>query len=113
MNRLDWMDRPTGRVIRRIHTSRPGELVHLDTKQLGRIPPGGGWRAWGRELRDRQRARVGYAYVHAAIDAYSRVAYAEVLGDQRGETCAAFWSRAKVWFADRGVKEARWPGPSL
>jgi len=47
LNRLAWMDRPTGRVVRRIHTSRPGELVHIDVKKLGRIPPGGGWRATG------------------------------------------------------------------
>jgi transposase InsO family protein len=104
LNRLDWMDRPSGRVIRRIHTSHPGELVHIDTKQLGRIPPGGGWRAWGRENQDRtQRPRVGYVYVHSAIDAYSRIAYSEVLDDQRGETCAGFWTRANAWFADHGV----------
>jgi len=48
LNRLAWMDRPTGQVIRRIHTDRPGELVHVDVKKLGRIPPGGGWRAHGR-----------------------------------------------------------------
>jgi transposase-like protein len=48
MNRLAWIDRPTGRVIRRIHTDRPGELVHVDVKKLGRIPDGGGWRAHGR-----------------------------------------------------------------
>jgi transposase InsO family protein len=107
LNRLAWMDRPTGRVIRRIHTDRPGELVHLDTKQLGRIPPGGGWRAWGREVKDRHRAHVGYAYVHAAIDAYSRVAYAEILDDCRGETCARFWNRAHAWFADHGVTVER------
>ena len=50
LNRLRWMDRPTGRVIRRIETSRPGELVHVDTKKLSRIPRGGGWR--GSRLRD-------------------------------------------------------------
>jgi hypothetical protein len=48
LNRLAWMDRPTGRVIRRITTTRPGELVHVDVKKLGRIPDGGGWRAHGR-----------------------------------------------------------------
>ena len=48
LNRLAWMDRPTGQVIRRIHTDRPGELVHVDVKKLGRIPPGGGWRCHGR-----------------------------------------------------------------
>ena len=48
VNRLAWMDRPSGEVIRRIHTDHPGELVHVDVKKLGRIPPGGGWRAHGR-----------------------------------------------------------------
>ena len=49
LNRLAWMHRPTGRVVRRIHTSRPGELVHIDAKRLARIPTGGGWRAHGRQ----------------------------------------------------------------
>ena len=49
MNRIAWMDRPTGRIIRRIHTDRPGQLVHVDVKKLGRIPPGGGWRMRGRD----------------------------------------------------------------
>src|SRR5271167_1312014 len=47
VNRLCWMDRPTGRVIRRIHTTRPGELVHVDVKKLARIPNGGGHRMLG------------------------------------------------------------------
>ena len=47
LNRLAWMDRPTGRVIRRIHTDHPGQLVHIDVKKLGRIPDGGGWRVHG------------------------------------------------------------------
>ena len=48
MNRLAWMDRPTGRVIRRYEHDHPGDLVHLDIKKLGKIPPGGGWRTHGR-----------------------------------------------------------------
>ncbi len=108
LNRLAWMDRPTGRVIRRIHTSRPGELVHLDTKKLGRIPPGGGWRAHGRgNVADAHTTKVGYAHVHSAIDAYSRVAYVEVLNDDSGPTCAAFWTRAQAWFADHGITVER------
>jgi leucine-zipper of insertion element IS481 len=91
LNRLRWMDRPTGRVIRRITTARPGELVHLDVKKLGRIPTGGGWRAHGRgNANDAKRTQVGYAYVHSAVDAHSRVAYSEILDDERGETCAGF-----------------------
>jgi transposase InsO family protein len=107
LNRLAWIDRPSGHVIRRIHTSHPGELVHLDVKKLGRIPPGGGWRAWGRTHGDRHRHSVGYAYVHSAVDAYSRIAYVEILDDERGATCAGFWRRAEAWFADHGVSVER------
>jgi hypothetical protein len=48
LNRLSWMDRPTGRVIRRYEHEHLGDLVHVDVKKLGRIPPGGGWRMHGR-----------------------------------------------------------------
>jgi transposase InsO family protein len=108
LSRLAWMDRPTGRVIRRIEMTRPGELVHVDVKKLGRIPPGGGWRALGRaNAEHNSHHRVGYAFVHSAIDGYSRVAYSEILNDERGETCAAFWCRAQAWFAERGVTVER------
>jgi transposase InsO family protein len=104
LNRLAWMDRPTGQVIRRIHTDRPGELVHIDVKKLGRIPPGGGWRAHGREnLLGQPRAKVGYDYIHSAIDAHSRLAYSEVLANEKGASCAAFWDRAKQFFNDHAI----------
>ena len=62
LNRLAWMDRPTGQLIRRYERAHPGELVHMDVKQLGRIPPGGGHRVHGRDSaqhrgRDRDRWR--------------------------------------------------------
>src|SRR5664279_1152395 len=83
LNRLAWMDRPTGRVIRRIHTVRPGELVHVDVKKLGRIPPGGGWRAHGRgNVVHHRKTQVGYDYIHTAIDAHSRLAYSEIHDDE-------------------------------
>jgi transposase InsO family protein len=108
LNRLGFLDRPTGRVIRRIHTHRPGELVHVDVKKLGRIPAGGGWRAHGRaNVAHHSTTRVGYAYVHSAIDAHSRVAYSEILDDERGDTCAGFWRRAHTWFADHGIAVER------
>ena len=86
MNRLRWMDRPTGRVIRRIDTSRTGELVHIDVKKLARIPPGGGHKVHGRVAAVMHK-RVGYTHVHTAIDAYSRLAYSEFAGtdDQSSE----------------------------
>jgi len=110
MNRLRWMDRSTGRVIRRIETSYPGELVHIDTKKLARVPAGGGWRAHGRstELRSgRERRATGYAFIHTAIDAYSRLAYSELLDAESIATCVPFLQRAHAWFADRGVNIER------
>jgi transposase InsO family protein len=105
MNRLAWIDRPTGEVIRRIHTDRPGQLVHVDVKKLGRIPPGGGWKALGRGNTRQHHTitRVGYDFVHSAVDAYSRLAYSEILDDERGPSCAAFWERAEAFFADHAI----------
>ena len=105
LNRLAWLDRPTGRVIRRLYEHpRPGDLLHIDVKKLGRIPPGGGWRAHGRGGDGHGgHSRVGYAYIHSAVDDHSRVAYSEVLADERAVTAVAFWQRARSWFAERGV----------
>ena len=102
LQRLSWLDRPTGRVIRRYEHPHPGDLLHMDIKKLGRIPPGGGWRAHGRG-RAGARQRVGYAYIHSAVDDHSRLAYSEVLADERAVTVVAFWRRALAGFADRGV----------
>lgn len=105
LNRLAWMDRPTGRVIRRYERAAPGELVHVDIKKLGRVPDGGGWRIHGRQTANgaRHKRGLGYAFIHAAVDDHSRLAYAEVLADERDSTCAAFWQRAAAWFAKHGV----------
>jgi transposase InsO family protein len=107
LNRLAWMDRPTGRVIRRYERSTPGELVHLDVKKLGRIPDGGGWRVLGREAAPQKgNGNIGYAFIHAAVDDHSRLAYAEALGDERKETTVSFWGRAKAFFAAQGIDVA-------
>lgn len=104
LNRLAWMDRPTGQVIRRIHTDRPGELVHIDVKKLGRIPPGGGWRVHGKgNDRTKGHARVGFDFIHSAVDAHTRLAYSEVHPNENGVTSAGFWTRAERWLADHGV----------
>jgi transposase InsO family protein len=104
LNRLQWLDRPTGAVVRRYEHARPGDLVHVDVKKLGRIPPGGGWRAHGRGQDSHHgHSRVGYAFIHSAVDDCSRLAYSEVLGDERAVTTVGFWQRACVWFAERGV----------
>ena len=107
MNRLAWMDRPTGRVIRRIHTDRPGELVHVDVKKLGRIPDGGGWKIHGREAvrKGHEKRTRGVAKVHSAIDAHSRVAYSEIHDDEKGPTCAGFWRRARAFFNSYGIEQ--------
>lgn len=105
LHRLAWMDRPTGRVIRRYERERPGELVHIDVKKLGRIPPGGGWRIRGRQPKtsaDRRR-RLGYDFVHAAVDDHSRLAYVEVHPDERGPTTGAFLARAAEFFSAHGA----------
>jgi transposase InsO family protein len=105
LNRLSWFDRPTGRVIRRrIEHDRPGELVQVDVKKLGRIPPGGGWRAHGRANADHHsKHRVGFAFIHTAIDSHTRVAYSEVLRDEKGLTAVGFWQRAHAWFSDHNI----------
>jgi transposase InsO family protein len=109
ISRLAWMDRPTGRVIRRYERSRPGELVHVDIKKLGRLRDGGGWRAHGRAERRRSRygARVGYEYVHSAVDDHSRLAYSEILPDETGPSCAGFLERAIRFYRDHDVSVER------
>ena len=105
LNRLDHLDRATREPIRRMEMSRPGELVHVDIKKLSRIPKGGGWRTHGRAVLRGQhhRTKVGYAFVHSAVDAYSRIAYSEVLDQEGGEAAAAFWGRALSFFAGMGI----------
>jgi len=111
--RLAVCDPMTGQVIRaskttavRYERARPGELVHMDVKKIGRIPDGGGWRAHGRAAgsmaRDRKR-RVGFDYVHSVVDDHSRVAYSEILGDESAATTAGFFARAVTRFASLGI----------
>ena len=100
----------TGEVIRsskqtaiRYERERPGELVHMDVKKIGRIPDGGGWRVHGRAIpRDRVNG-TGYDYVHSLVDDHSRLAYSEILPDEKGATCAAFLARAIGYFAEHGI----------
>jgi transposase InsO family protein len=107
MPRLAWLDRPSGEPVRRYERARPGELVHVDVKKLGRLRDGGGWRFAGRDSLERRRARadtrIGYEYVHCAIDDHTRLAYAEIHPDERAETCAGFLQRAAAWFAGHGI----------
>ena len=108
LNCLKWMDRPTGRVIRRYERDSPGDLVHVDIKKLGRIPDGGGWKVLGRTAgRHNQnamhRTRPSYGFIHSAVDDHSRLAYSEILNDEKKETASAFWLRATRWFLEHGV----------
>jgi transposase InsO family protein len=116
--KLRWLDRATGRVIRRMESARCGDLVHVDVKKLGKVPAGGGWRmlgraagkrnaqadkSSGRRTKHRHSAR-GYHFLHTAVDAHSRLAYSELLADERQDTAAGFWLRANAWFAQHGIE---------
>jgi transposase InsO family protein len=90
----------------------PGSMVHVDVKKLGRIPKGGGWRLHGRDAavsvaNRHKKTRIGYDYVHTAIDDHTRLAYSEVLTDEKDLTCAGFLHRALEWFASHGVRVRR------
>lgn len=107
ISRLAWMDRPTGRVIRRYEHRRPGDLVHVDIKKLGKIPPGGGWRAHGRDTAARSAKvklpKIGYCYVHSAVDDHSRLAYSEIHDNEQAVTAVGFWRRARAFYAGHGI----------
>jgi transposase InsO family protein len=114
---LASLDRATGVPVRHYERERPGELVHVDIKKLGNIPDGGGWRVHGRQAgrRNRQATRtpagqtryrnpiIGYGYLHTALDDHSRLAYTEILADERKETATAFLIRATAWYAAAGI----------
>ncbi|MDK8179157.1 integrase core domain-containing protein, partial [Micrococcus luteus] len=87
----------------------PGHMVHLDVKKIGRIPDGGGWRAHGRDCENARAAkrgpgrRVGYTYLHSAVDGFTRLAYTEALPDERAATTVSFFCRARAFFAAHGI----------
>jgi transposase InsO family protein len=107
LHRLAWLDRPTGQLIRRYERDRPGELIHVDVKKLGRLRDGGGWRVHGRDSpqhrASRTAERVGYDYVHVAVDDHTRLAYAEIHPDEKSGTCAGFLRRAATHFTQHGI----------
>jgi transposase InsO family protein len=107
---LAHLDRASGLPVRkpkpiRYEVAAPGLLVHVDIKKQGRIPDGGGHRMLGRQIgkRNSKRKGRGYAFHHHAVDDYSRLAYSEILNDERKETAAAFWQRANAFFRDAGI----------
>jgi transposase InsO family protein len=100
----------------RYERARPGELVHVDVKKLGRIEGGAGKRVRGgsshyvRSFTDRdgkRRNSVGWEYVHVAVDDYSRLAYAEVLEDEKATTAIGFLRRALAFYARHGIEVER------
>ena len=100
----------------RYEHSRPGELVHIDVKRLGRIEGGAGKRVTGiKRNPDKRRLDaagverkvIGWEYVHVAIDDYSRLAYAEVLPDERATTAIGFLRRAVAFYRRRGIRVER------
>lgn len=108
VSRLRDADRSTAIPIRYVR-ERPGELLHLDVKKLGRIPAGGGHRFLGRGQtpKSHHKSEIGYDFLHVAVDDASRLAYVEVHPDERDSTAAAFLVAAATHFADRGIRIER------
>jgi len=115
--RLAVIDPITGE---RVRTSRrspnryehrtPGAMIHVDVKKLGRVPAGGGWRLHGRDAtmaHRHKKAKIGYDYIHTAIDDHTRLAYSEVLADEKAHTSAGFLHRAVAWFTSHGITVRR------
>ena len=100
----------------RYERARPGELVHIDVKKLGRIQGGAGWRVRGgqqhynprrTDATGRQRKTVGVEYVHVAVDDHSRLAYAELLSDEKATTMVGFLRHAVAFDARQGITVER------
>ena len=102
LSRLKFLDPPEP--VRRYEREAPGDLIHLDIKKLGRF-----WRAGHRVTGNRRNASdgAGWDFVHVCIDDYTRLAYVEVLENERGVTCTAFLRRAVAWLAAQGVTVRR------
>lgn len=99
----------------RYEWAKPGDMIHVDVKKIGRIPDGGGWRVHGRGSAQHKAsgraktagARAGYVYLHSAVDDHSRLAYTEELPDEKGATAAGFWARAVKFFRRHGIRRIR------
>ena len=104
VSRLAHADRLTGAPVRYVR-ERPGELLHVDVKRLGRVPPGGGHRLLGEIARN--NLPVGYDYLHVAIDDASRVAYVAVRPDEQTDSTVSFVQEAVAFFASHGVRVER------
>src|SRR4051812_25292018 len=101
---------------RRYERERPGELIHIDVKKLGRIVGGSGKRVRGgsshytgsfTDSAGRRRGKAGWDFVHIAIDDATRLAYAEVLSDEKASTAIAFLRRAIAFYRRHGITVER------
>jgi transposase InsO family protein len=106
LSRLIALGREPREQARRYEHPHPGDLVHLDSKRLGRIGPGGGKRVHGWRHAHEHRG-IGHEVVHVAVDDHSRLAYAEVWPDETAASAAAFLRRALAFYADYGVTVRR------
>jgi transposase InsO family protein len=104
LNRLSRLEppEPANRYCRR----HPGELIHIDVKKLGKFAQPG-HRVTGRGKGTHANRGIGWEFVHVAIDDTSRLAYVEILDDEKGATCVGFLRRAIGWFAAHGVTVQR------
>jgi transposase InsO family protein len=123
INRLSRIDRVSAEPLRRYEHDHPGSLIHVDVTKFGNIPDGGGWRYVGKQQGDKNRSAtvartgtprsptreplLGTCYLHTVIDDHSRVAYAEICGDEKATTAIGVLRRATAWFNDRGVTVER------
>ncbi len=111
IGRLDRGDRATHKAKPcRYQRDLPGELIHVDIKKIAGIPDGGGWRLHGRGYQGEKATiagRAGYRYIHTAIDDRTRIAYSEILNDDRAITAAGFWTRAAAWYQSIGISPQR------
>lgn len=104
LGRLKYLEPPLP--VKRYEKKRPGELIHLDVKKLGRIK-GIGHRFTGYHAGVHRSRGIGWEYVHVCVDDFTRLVYVEVLEDEKGVTTAAFLRRAVAWLAEHGVRVRR------
>jgi hypothetical protein len=114
LHRRRFID-PNGETNRKpqvIIAKRPGQMVHVDIKKVGKIPGGGGWRAHGysdkakrsqRRKTKNKQPRIGYTYLHSAIDGNTRLAYTEARDNETAATAIDFMHNARVLFAAHGI----------
>ena len=105
-SRLRDFDRMTRTPIRYVR-ERPGELVHVDVKKLGRIPPRGGHWAVGRPVGRRRQAGRGYDYVHVAVDDMSRLAFTAIYSDETERSACDFVRQLVDFYAGHGIHVER------